>query len=76
MVISSMKYLQGWKHEIKSHKVCGQSFKIILILFQKSPWEHYISNNNNKLNKFFYFQSYNYKIFMKIHHVSRVLLYV
>jgi hypothetical protein len=27
-------------------------------------------------NKFLYFQSCNYKVFMKIHHVSRVLLYI
>jgi hypothetical protein len=27
-------------------------------------------------NKFLYFQSCNYIIFMKIHHVSRILLYV
>jgi hypothetical protein len=28
------------------------------------------------INKFLYFQSCNYKIFMKIHYVSRILLYV
>jgi len=27
------------------------------------------------LNKFLYFQSCNYKIFMKIHHISRIILY-
>jgi hypothetical protein len=46
-------------------------------IFEKSPWEHYISKKLfNFLNKFVYFQSCNYKIFMKFHHVSRFFLYV
>ncbi len=70
-------YPIGWKHEIKSYKVCGQSLKPIFQKIEKLPWECYISKNSfNFLNKFLYFQSYNYKIFMKIHHVLRVLLYV
>jgi hypothetical protein len=36
----------------------------------------YVKNKNKNWNKFLYFQSCNYKIFMKIHHVSKVLLYV
>jgi hypothetical protein len=46
-------------------------------IFEKSPAEHYISQKLFYfLNKFLYFQSYNCKSFMKIHHVSRVFLYV
>ncbi len=68
---------KGWKHEIRSHKVCGHSLKFVFQNFEKSPWEHYISKNSfNFWNKFLYFQSCNYKIFMKIHHVSRIILYV
>jgi hypothetical protein len=33
-------------------------------------------NSFNFLNKFLYFQSCNYKIFLKIHHVSKVLNYM
>jgi hypothetical protein len=54
--------------------MCGYSLKTDLWKFVKSLWEHYMSKNI--YNKFLYFQSYKYKIFVKIHHVSRVLLYV
>jgi len=57
--------------------VCGQSFKTIFWIIEKSPWEHYISKKLLKFrNQFLYFQSCNYKIFMKIHYVSKILLYV
>jgi hypothetical protein len=56
--------------------MCGQTLKIVFWKSEKSPWEHYISK------KYFIFEmsSYtfkvvNYKIFMKIHHVLKVLLY-
>jgi hypothetical protein len=68
-----------WKQEKESQIVCGQSLKTTFKIFKTSPWEHYISKKKiiiSFLNKFLYFQSCNYKIFMKIHHVSRVLLYV
>jgi hypothetical protein len=60
------------KHEKRSHKVYGQSFKTVFCILKKSPWEHLF----NFWNNFLYFQICNYKIFMKIHHVSRALLYV
>ncbi len=69
--------IYGWKHEIRSHKVCGWFLKFVFQNFEKSPWEHYISKNSfNSWNNFLYFQSYSYKIFMKIHHVWRVFLYI
>jgi hypothetical protein len=59
-------FINGWKYEIRSHKMCGQNFKTIFQKFEKSPWEHHISKNtSNFWNKLWYFQSCNYKIFMK-----------
>jgi hypothetical protein len=34
---------KGWRHEINSHKMCGQSLKTTFKFFEKSPWEHYTS---------------------------------
>jgi len=57
--------------------MCEQYLKTIFWKFEKSPWEHYIFFLMFYfLNKFLYFQSCNYRIFMKIHHVLRVFLYV
>jgi hypothetical protein len=28
----------GSKHEIRNHKVCGQSLKIVFEFLKKSPW--------------------------------------
>jgi hypothetical protein len=57
--------------------MCGKSLKNIFWKFEKSPWEYYISKEKNYFwNKFLYFQSCNYKLFMKIHHVSKTFLYV
>jgi hypothetical protein len=38
---------KGWKHEIKSHKMCGQFFLTIFWIFEKSPWEHYTWKKKN-----------------------------
>ncbi len=70
------EYAWGWKHEKKSQVVCGQSLKTIFEFLKN----HHGNTVSKKLfyfkNKFLYFESCNYKTFMKIHHVSRVLFYV
>jgi len=33
-------WVKAWK---RSHEMCGQSFKTIFWIFEKSPWEHYIT---------------------------------
>jgi hypothetical protein len=49
--------------------------KTIFLIFEKLPCEQYISKKLFYFkNKFSYFQSYNYKLFMKIDYVSRVFL--
>jgi hypothetical protein len=62
------------KAKKRNQTVGEQSLKIIFWKFENSPWEHYMSKKMFYfLNNFLYFQTCNYKIFMKIHHVSRVL---
>jgi len=69
--------MNEWKQEKKSQAMCKQSLKTIFWKFEKSPWEHYMLKKLLYfLNKFLYFQSCNYEIFMEIHHVLKVLLYV
>jgi hypothetical protein len=65
----------GVKTKKRSQTLYGQSLKTIFLIFEKLPWEQYISKKLFYFkNKFLYFQSYNYKLFMKIDYVSRVFL--
>jgi hypothetical protein len=56
--------------------MCGQSLKTIFLNLKNHHVNTIYQKNCLKKKKILYFQSCNYKIFMKIHHVSRVLLHV
>jgi hypothetical protein len=38
----------GWKHEIRSHIMCGKSLKTISQIKKKTPSKHYIWNKSFK----------------------------
>jgi hypothetical protein len=71
---------KGWKHEIRSHIVCGQSLKTIFQIFENLLWEHYIFKNSLKFwNKFLNFQiaitkfSWKFIVFEKFFSMFKVL---
>jgi hypothetical protein len=73
--------MMTWKKyiSVKARNKKPQNVWIVLLkkiqIFEKSPWEHYIS----KIHLIFKINFYTFKgaitFFMKIHHVSRILLY-
>jgi hypothetical protein len=65
-----------WKHEKKSQIVCGTLLtNYFLKIWKITMGTLYIKKENYFWNQF-NFQSCNYKVFMKIHHILRVFLYV
>jgi hypothetical protein len=66
--------IYGRKHGIKSHKVWIVLKNCFSNFWKITMGTLYIKRKSNSWNKILYFQSWNYKIFMKIHYVWRVFL--